>query len=175
MADFSYDLVVIGSGPAGEGAAMNAVKQGWRVAVIDDRAQPGGGCTHLGTIPSKALRHSVRRMVQYNTMPMFRSVGDPRWFSFPEVMRAAEDVITKQVEGRTKGYARNRVKIHVGRAEFINSHEVSVSDPSGIPLTIKASHFLIATGSRPYRPEDIDFEHHWFLIATLSFRWIIRP
>ena len=159
MADFSYDLVVIGSGPAGEGAAMNAVKQGWRVAVIDDRAQPGGGCTHLGTIPSKALRHSVRRMVQYNTMPMFRSVGDPRWFSFPEVMRAAEDVITKQVEGRTKGYARNRVKIHVGRAEFINPHEVSVSDSSGNPLTIKASHFLIATGSRPYRPENIDFEH----------------
>ena len=149
MADFSYDLVVIGSGPAGEGAAMNAVKQGLSVAVIDDRAQPGGGCTHLGTIPSKALRHSVRRMVQYNTMPMFRSVGDPRWFSFPEVMKAAEDVITKQVEGRTKGYARNRVKIHVGRAKFINLNEIVVSEASGNPLTIKGKNFLIATGSRP--------------------------
>ena len=159
MADFSYDLVVIGSGPAGEGAAMNAVKQGLSVAVIDDRAQPGGGCTHLGTIPSKALRHSVRRMVQYNTMPMFRSVGDPRWFSFPEVMKAAENVITKQVEGRTKGYARNRVKIHIGRAKFINLNEVIVTDPTGNPLTIKGNSFLIATGSRPYRPDDIDFNH----------------
>jgi NAD(P) transhydrogenase len=159
MADFSYDLVVIGSGPAGEGAAMNAVKQGLSVAVIDDRAQPGGGCTHLGTIPSKALRHSVRRMVQYNTMPMFRSVGDPRWFSFPEVMKAAENVITKQVEGRTKGYARNRVKIHIGRARFINLNEVMVTDPTGNPLTIKGNNFLIATGSRPYRPDDIDFNH----------------
>jgi NAD(P) transhydrogenase len=159
MADFSYDLVVIGSGPAGEGAAMNAVKQGLSVAVIDDRAQPGGGCTHLGTIPSKALRHSVRRMVQYNTMPMFRSVGDPRWFSFPEVMKAAENVITKQVEGRTKGYARNRVKIHIGRAKFINLNEVIVTDPTGNPLTIKGNNFLIATGSRPYRPDDIDFNH----------------
>ena len=159
MADFSYDLVVIGSGPAGEGAAMNAVKQGLSVAVIDDRAQPGGGCTHLGTIPSKALRHSVRRMVQYNTMPMFRSIGDPRWFSFPEVMKAAEDVITKQVEGRTKGYARNRVKIHVGRAKFINPNEVVVTDASGSPLTIKGKNFLIATGSRPYHPDDIDFNH----------------
>ena len=159
MADYIYDLVVIGSGPAGEGAAMNAVKQGLRVAVIDDRTQPGGGCTHLGTIPSKALRHSVRRMVQYNTMPMFRSVGDPRWFSFPEVMRTAEDVITKQVEGRTKGYARNRVKIHVGRAKFINSHEVSVSSHSGESTVIKSKYFLIATGSHPYQPEDIDFEH----------------
>ncbi|MDG2018520.1 MAG: Si-specific NAD(P)(+) transhydrogenase [Porticoccaceae bacterium] len=159
MTDFSYDLVVIGSGPAGEGAAMNAVKQGLRVAVIDDRAEPGGSCTHLGTIPSKALRHSVRRMVQYNTMPMFRSVGDPRWFSFPEVMRAAEDVITKQVEGRTKGYARNRVRIHVGRAKFINSHEVSVSSHSGDSIKIKSNYFLIATGSHPYQPNDIDFNH----------------
>ena len=159
MADFSYDLVVIGSGPAGEGAAMNAVKQGLSVAVVDDRAQPGGGCTHLGTIPSKALRHSVRRMVQYNTMPMFRSIGDPRWFSFPEVMKAAEDVITKQVEGRTKGYARNRVKIHVGRAKFINPHEVVVTDASGNLINIKGKNFLIATGSRPYHPDDIDFNH----------------
>ena len=159
MVDFSYDLVVVGSGPAGEGAAMNAVKQGLRVAVIDDRAEPGGSCTHLGTIPSKALRHSVRRMVQYNTMPMFRSIGDPRWFSFPEVMRAAEDVITKQVEGRTKGYARNRVRIHVGRAKFINSHEVSVSCHSGESINIKSNYFLIATGSHPYQPDDIDFNH----------------
>ncbi len=159
MADFSYDLVVIGSGPAGEGAAMNAVKQGLSVAVIDDRPEPGGSCTHLGTIPSKALRHSVRRMVQYNTMPMFRSVGDPRWFSFPEVMRAAEDVITKQVEGRTKGYARNRVRIHVGRAKFINPHEISVSSQSGKSISIKSKYFLIATGSHPYQPDDIDFNH----------------
>ena len=80
MADFSYDLVVIGSGPAGEGAAINAVKQGLRVAVVDDKLLPGGNCTHLGTIPSKALRHSVRRMMQYNNMPLFRSIGEPRWF-----------------------------------------------------------------------------------------------
>jgi NAD(P) transhydrogenase len=103
MSDFSYDLVVIGSGPAGEGAAINAVKQGWRVAVVDERAHAGGSCTHLGTIPSKALRQSVRRMMQYNTMPMFRAVGEPKWFSFPEVMKAASNVISKQVEGRTKG------------------------------------------------------------------------
>ncbi|MBT6115427.1 MAG: FAD-dependent oxidoreductase, partial [Porticoccaceae bacterium] len=108
MANYQYDLVVIGSGPGGEGAAMNAVKQGWRVAVVDERALAGGNCTHLGTIPSKALRQSIRRMMQYNTMPMFRAVGEPRWFSFPEVMKAADDVITKQVQGRTKGYARNR-------------------------------------------------------------------
>lgn len=159
MADFSYDLVVIGSGPAGEGAAINAVKQGLRVAVVDDRAMPGGNCTHLGTIPSKALRHSVRRMMQYNKMPIFRSIGEPRWFSFPEMMKAAEDVITKQVEGRTKGYARNRVRLHVGRASFKNTHEILVRADDGTSVIIESKHFLIATGSSPYRPDDIDFNH----------------
>ena len=159
MADFSYDLVVIGSGPAGEGAAINAVKQGLRVAVVDDRAMPGGNCTHLGTIPSKALRHSVRRMMQYNKMPMFRSIGEPRWFSFPEMMKSAEDVITKQVEGRTKGYARNRVRLHVGRATFSNAHEILVRADDGTSVAIGSKFFLIATGSSPYRPDDIDFNH----------------
>lgn len=159
MADFSYDLVVVGSGPAGEGAAMNAVKQGWRVAVVDERALAGGSCTHLGTIPSKALRQSVRRMMQYNTMPMFRAVGEPKWFSFPEVMKAADNVITKQVEGRTKGYARNRVAMHIGRARFIDTHTISVSSADGKVIEISSRHFLLATGSSPYRPDDIDFDH----------------
>ncbi|MDA0796896.1 MAG: Si-specific NAD(P)(+) transhydrogenase [Proteobacteria bacterium] len=159
MADFSYDLVVIGSGPAGEGAAINAVKQGLQVAVVDGRAMPGGNCTHLGTIPSKALRHSVRRMMQYNKMPIFRSIGEPRWFSFPEMMKAAGDVINKQVEGRTKGYARNRVRLHVGQASFNNAHEILVLADDGTSVVIKSKFFLIATGSSPYRPDDIDFNH----------------
>ncbi|MDG0970203.1 MAG: Si-specific NAD(P)(+) transhydrogenase [Porticoccaceae bacterium] len=159
MADYSYDLVVIGSGPAGEGAAINAVKQGLKVAVVDERALPGGNCTHLGTIPSKALRHSVRRMMQYNNMPLFRSIGEPRWFSFPEMMKAADDVITKQVEGRTKGYARNRVRLHIGRASFKTKHEISVIGQDGKNVTIDSKFFLIATGSSPYRPDDIDFDH----------------
>ena len=159
MADFIYDLVVIGSGPAGEGAAMNAVKQGWRVAVVDERALAGGSCTHLGTIPSKALRQSVRRMMQYNKMPMFRAVGEPKWFSFPEVMKAADNVITKQVEGRTKGYARNRVTMHIGRASFIDAHTISVVSADGKVIEVSGRYFLLATGSSPYRPDDIDFDH----------------
>ncbi|MEJ6744436.1 MAG: FAD-dependent oxidoreductase, partial [Porticoccaceae bacterium] len=157
MSDFSYDLVVIGSGPAGEGAAMNAVKQGWRVAVVDARAMAGGSCTHLGTIPSKALRQSVRRMMQYNTMPMFRAIGEPRWFSFPDLMKAADQVISKQVQGRTKGYARNRVQTHIGRAMFTGPNEVAVTSADGKVVHVRSKHFLLATGSSPYRPKDIDF------------------
>jgi len=159
VTNYQYDLVVIGSGPAGEGAAIRAVKQGLRVAVVDERAMVGGNCTHLGTIPSKALRHSIRRMMQYNTMPMFRAVGQPRWFSFPEVMKAADDVILKQVQGRTKGYARNRVQTYTGRAKFTGAHKIAITAADGKVISVTAKNFLLATGSSPYRPDDIDFNH----------------
>ena len=101
MAVSNYDVVVLGSGPAGEGAAIHAAKSGKRVAMVDSRAQVGGNCTHLGTIPSKALRHSVRQIMQYNNNPLFRQIGEPRWFSFPDVLKSAERVIAKQVTSRT--------------------------------------------------------------------------
>ena len=69
MAVYNYDVVVLGSGPAGEGAAMNAAKAGRKVAMVDSRRQVGGNCTHLGTIPSKALRHSVLIHIN-NTNPI---------------------------------------------------------------------------------------------------------
>ena len=97
MAEYRYDVVVIGSGPAGEGAAMNASKHGKRVAVVEEKDVVGGNCTHLGTIPSKALRHAVKQIITFNTNTMFRDIGEPRWFSFPRVLKSAEKVISKQV------------------------------------------------------------------------------
>jgi NAD(P) transhydrogenase len=78
MADYNYDLVVIGTGPAGEAAAINAAKLGRKVAVVEMRDQVGGACAHKGTIPSKALRHSVKQIVEFNTNPMFRVIGEPK-------------------------------------------------------------------------------------------------
>ena len=159
MADYQYDLVIIGSGPAGEGAAMKAVKQGWSVAVVDERPMVGGNCTHLGTIPSKALRHSVRRMVQFNNMPMFRSVGEPHWCSFAEVMKAADEVIRKQVDGRTREYSRNRIRLHFGHAAFVDQNTLTIKKADSTSDKIEGKHFLIATGSSPYHPEDVNFDH----------------
>ncbi|WP_462382429.1 Si-specific NAD(P)(+) transhydrogenase [Pseudomonas sp. Marseille-QA0892] len=159
MAVYNYDVVVLGSGPAGEGAAMNAAKAGRKVAVVDDRPLVGGNCTHLGTIPSKALRHSVRQIMQFNNNPMFRQIGEPRWFSFPDVLRSAEKVISKQVASRTSYYARNRVDTFFGTASFADDQSVHVVCLNGMMETLVAKQFIVATGSRPYRPADIDFTH----------------
>ncbi|WP_040260705.1 MULTISPECIES: Si-specific NAD(P)(+) transhydrogenase [Pseudomonas] len=159
MAVYNYDVVVLGSGPAGEGAAMNAAKAGRKVAMVDNRRQVGGNCTHLGTIPSKALRHSVKQIIQFNTNEMFRAIGEPRWFSFPDVLKSAERVIAKQVASRTSYYARNRVDVFFGSGSFSDEQTIQVICPNGAQEKLVAKQVIIATGSRPYRPADIDFNH----------------
>lgn len=154
-----YDLVILGSGPAGEGAAMNAVKLGKKVAVVEQFNFVGGSCTHLGTIPSKALRHSVKQIMDFNTNPMFREIGEPRWFSFPKVLKRAESVIQKQVQSRTMYYARNRIDLYFGRGAFVDEHTLEVVESNGNTERLYGDSFLIATGSRPYHPPDVDFQH----------------
>ena len=154
-----YELVILGSGPAGEGAAMNAVKLGKKVAVVEQFNVVGGSCTHLGTIPSKALRHSVKQIMDFNTNSMFREIGDPRWFSFPKVLKRAESVIQKQVQSRTLYYARNRIDLYFGRGTFIDEHTLEVTEPNGNTERLFGANFLIATGSRPYHPPGVDFHH----------------
>ncbi|MCG8669922.1 MAG: Si-specific NAD(P)(+) transhydrogenase [Pseudomonadales bacterium] len=154
-----FDVVVIGSGPAGEGAAMRASKSGLQVAMVDDKEGVGGNCAHLGTIPSKALRHSVKQIIRFNTDPMFRDIGEPKMFSFPKVIKRAERVIGKQVTLRTSFYSRNRVRLYSGVARFTDAHTLEVVNEDGSIETLITEKVVIATGSRPYRPDDVDFSH----------------
>lgn len=159
MAKFKYDVVIIGSGPSGEGAAMNAAKQGKRVAVIEEKKMLGGNCTHCGTIPSKALRHSVKQIIQFNTNDMFREIGEPRWFSFPRVLESAERVIAKQVKLRTEFYARNRIDVFNGVAKLVDKHNIEVKGSNTKSAELEADTIVIATGSSPWRPPGIDFNN----------------
>ncbi|MBL4606673.1 MAG: Si-specific NAD(P)(+) transhydrogenase [Pseudomonadales bacterium] len=159
MPDFKYDLVVIGAGPAGEAASMKASKDGSRVAIIENRSQVGGSCAHLGTIPSKALRHSVRHTIRYNSDTMFRDVGEPRWFSFPRLLKRTEKIIESQVKLRTSLYARNRIDVIFGEASFVENGCIKVQTKQGLDELIYYKKCVIATGSHPYHPSDIDFSH----------------
>ncbi len=159
MPELNYDVVVIGAGPAGEGAAMSAAKNGKRVAIIEDKRQVGGNCTHLGTIPSKALRHAVKQIITFNTNNMFRDIGEPRWFSFPNVLQSAAKVMGKQVKLRTQFYARNKVDLFTGKAYFLDANRIEIKGNASSQEVITAKHFVIATGSRPYLPPAINFNH----------------
>ena len=153
--NYDYDLFVIGTGPGGEGAAMQAAKGGMRVAVAEKYRQIGGGCTHWGTIPSKALRHSVSNTMQVLNNPMFREMGIHATPSLEQLERGTQAIISRQVTMRQSFYDRNNTPIYRGQARFVDDHSVSIDGDE----PIRAKHFVIATGSRPYRPVGVDFDH----------------
>lgn len=148
--DNHYDVIVIGSGPGGEGAAMKATKEGKRVAMVDDRPSVGGTCTHQTTIPSKALRHAIQQLVD---------TGRYRNSRLQDLLRTAEGVIRQQVDLRKGFYARNFVDVLHGRAAFEDSHRIQVRLQNGGAGHYRADGFVIATGARPYHPPDVDFSH----------------
>ncbi len=135
---------------------MNSKKKGRQVAVISDLDNVGGSCTHLGTIPSKALRHTVKEVMQFNTNPMFRDLGDARKLSYQQIMKHAHRVIYEQVHMRSDFYERNRIPVIKGRAAFVNRNTIKLS---GKRAQLSADHFIIATGSRPYHPPQVNFSH----------------
>ncbi len=155
----TFDTIVIGSGPAGEGAAMKLTKSGQKVAIVEMHDQVGGGCTHWGTIPSKALRHGIQMLADYRRNPLFGHTLEQIKLDYPQLLKAADSVIQDQVSTRYRYYARNRVDVIYGRARFIDPGTLEVSGGENDRLLLHADHFVIATGSRPYRPPGIDFGH----------------
>jgi NAD(P) transhydrogenase len=152
------DFVVIGSGPGGEGAALRAAKAGARVVVVERHAEVGGGATHWGTIPSKSLRHSVNQLLAFRHNPLLGAAAETLEVTFPALLRAAEGVIRRQVTMRREFYQRNRITVVHGRARFLDPHTLQV-DTGAAKRSLRGKQFLIATGSRPYRPPDVDFSH----------------
>ncbi|WP_375751854.1 Si-specific NAD(P)(+) transhydrogenase [Vibrio sp. HN007] len=154
-----YDAIVIGSGPGGEGAAMGLTKAGLKVAIIEKEASVGGGCTHWGTIPSKALRHAVSRIIEFNNNPLFCNNNSSIHSTFSNILNHAKTVIDKQTRLRQGFYDRNECSLIFGEARFTDNNTIAVSKPDGIVDTYTADKFVIATGSRPYQPSDVDFNH----------------
>ncbi|MFN0196452.1 MAG: Si-specific NAD(P)(+) transhydrogenase [Planctomycetaceae bacterium] len=157
--DYQYDLIVIGSGPGGEGAAMQAVKLGRRVAVVERYSQIGGGCTHWGTIPSKSLRFSIFQMTEANANPLFRDAGIHLNLSFSELLQRAQSVIGQQVAMRSGFYERNAVPVFQGHGRIVDAHHVKIEASNGKHLKFSTKGIVIATGSHPYRHPDVDFKH----------------
>jgi NAD(P) transhydrogenase len=154
-----YDAVVIGAGPGGEGAAMSLAKAGRRVAVIERYPQVGGGCTHRGTIPSKALRHAVQLLADYRHHPLFEHTVQRVDVTWPQLLHTADRVIERQVSMRHRYYTRNGVEVIHGTARFAADGRVVVTRGDGRVEVLEAEHVVIATGSRPYRPPAVDFGH----------------
>lgn len=159
MADYTYDFLVIGAGPAGEAAAMAASKHGLKVGVVDDSDSLGGNCTHLGTIPSKSLRHAVKQVIHNRSQPEVLQMASLPPISYPTILESAKKIIPRKVAMHKSYFMRNRIHVHSGEARFSGPNHVEVQLRHGVLDQIKAENILIATGSRPYRPTDVDFAY----------------
>jgi len=150
--EFDYSVIIIGSGPGGESAAKKCTKMGHRVAIVENN-DIGGGCTSLGTIPSKALRQFA---LDFDNTPNFN-------FNFPKMLESARRVINEQIKVKRKYYNRNNIDIHFGFARFIDENTISIEQSDGTKKTLSAKNLIIATGSRPFSPNGIDFNHNRIL------------
>ncbi len=151
---FDFDLFVIGTGPGGEGAAMQATKGGMRVAVAESYSQIGGSCTHRGTIPSKALRYTITSTVKALTNPAIQAMGIHLSPTMDQLRKGSQNIINRQVSMRQSFYDRNDVPVYYGTASFEDDHTVAVGGEK-----ITAKFFVLAPGTRPFRPPGVDFKH----------------
>ena len=155
MAEMKADVVVIGSGPGGEGSAMQLAKAGKKVVLVERYEKVGGGCTHWGTIPSKALRFAIYRLTEALNNPLLADCGVKADPTILTLTKTAQRVIDKQEGMRRTFYSRNDVEVVYGQAKFADANTIQVE---GGP-TIKTDQVVVAVGSRPYRPDNVDFDH----------------
>lgn len=151
----TYDLVVIGSGPAGEKGAAQASYFGKRVAMVEKAAPHlGGACTNTGTLPSKTLRESALALTGMASRGLEAAVlALPKPYAAATLMHRERLVVGEERERIARNVARHKIDLYPGTAVFIDAHTVEVSGKR-----LDADYFLIATGSRPHRPSWIPFE-----------------
>lgn len=152
------DFLVIGSGPAGQKAAIQGAKSGKRVCLVESEANVGGMCVHKGTIPSKALRESALRYK--NAHKLLETV---RPTELAPLMQNVERVINAHDNYISAQLSRNHITCLHGRTSFIDRHSVNIVSPGGKVQKVIADTIFIATGSLPRLPENISIDHEHIL------------
>jgi NAD(P) transhydrogenase len=157
--DYDYELLVIGSGPAGQKAAVQAAKLGRR-AVVVERSHVGGVSVNQGTIPSKTLREAVVYLTGLSQRALYgESYRVKEVITAEDLALRTRRVIEREVDVVRHQLARNRVEVVSGTARFVDPHTVAVAaDQSTEERRLTAGKILIATGTRPYRPASVEFD-----------------
>lgn len=171
---YDYDFIVIGSGPAGQKAAIQAAKAGQHVAIVELDSLFGGACVHKGTIPSKTLRENAQRI---NSMRQNARLVDfelnenleviTLLARLDEVFKSHNEMLREQIE-------RNHIERIHARARFVDDHTLSLIIIGGEAETVTAKNIIIATGSSPLLPDNIpaDHEHVFDTDSILSMMYL---
>jgi NAD(P) transhydrogenase len=158
MTDQSYDLIVVGSGPAGQKGAICAAKLRKRVAIVDRAVMIGGVCVHTGTIPSKSIREAIFQLtgtaVKTFYGSSYRGKGE---VSVQDLAASVKGIVSRETDVIRAQLRRNGVAVFQGVAQFADPHTIEVQG-EGDKVTLRSENVLIACGTRPARNPDIPFD-----------------
>lgn len=149
-----YDLIVIGSGPAGEKGAAQAAYFGKRVALVERERDLGGACVNTGTIPSKTLRESALQISGFRKREISSVEVKRSTATVGDLMERKKAVLEKQWRMIEQNLRRHEIDLYRGDASFVDAHTVSLGDGR----TLEGDIVLIASGSSPHRPESVPFD-----------------
>lgn len=156
---YEYDMLVIGSGPAGQKAAIQAAKLRKRVAIIDSREWVGGNCVINSTIPSKSFREAITFLSGYRQRTIYGAGYRVKSeIEMSDLTYRCSRLVQTEVDIIRDQLLRNHIQIVTGFATFEDEHTLSVRDASGGSTKLTAEYFVIATGAHPYRPENMNFD-----------------
>jgi NAD(P) transhydrogenase len=155
-----YDIVVIGSGPGGQKAAIASAKLGKSVAIVERGQMLGGVCVNTGTIPSKTLREAVLYLTGMSQRELYGASYRVKEKITPaDLLARTQHVITKEVDVVRNQLMRNRIDLLIGHARFTDPHTIEIEDPTRREkLTVSGQYIVIATGTKPARPSGIEFD-----------------
>lgn len=155
-----YDMVVIGSGPGGQKAAIASAKLGKSVAVVERGQMLGGVCVNTGTIPSKTLREAVLYLTGMSQRELYGASYRVKEKITPaDLLARTQHVIGKEIDVVRNQLMRNRIDLLIGHGRFVDPHTIEVEDPSRREkITISGKYVVIATGTRPARPSGVEFD-----------------
>jgi len=153
-----YDLVVIGSGPAGQKGAICAAKLRKKVAIIDRKKTIGGVCVHTGTIPSKTLREAVLYLSGFRQRTFYgRGYALKDRIAMADLVFLAQAVMAREIDVIKAQLRRNYVTTLEGDARIVDPHTVEIRSDEGTQL-VRGEHILIACGTRPAHSADIPID-----------------
>jgi NAD(P) transhydrogenase len=156
---YDFDLLVLGSGPGGQKAAIAASKLGRRVVMVERRNMIGGVCINTGTIPSKTLREAVLYLTGLNQRELYgQSYRLKDDITVADLAARTSHVIGREVDVIRNQLSRNRVTMLTGSGRFVDPHTIVVTDPGGRENKVTAAKVVIATGTVPARPSTVDFD-----------------
>lgn len=159
MSDHNFDIVVLGSGPAGQKAAVQGAKAGKRVAIVERDKVLGGHCVYRGTIPSKALRENAVQIAKLRRNAELFSFNLSDDITMSALVDNMGTVIKSHDQYISKQLSRNDVQLFHGRASFIDKHTIEVTNPAGQKCMVSGDNFIIATGSYPRQAGNVPVDH----------------